>query len=229
MGGQACVFYGAAEFSRDVDLALVADDENLSRLSQALDELQASVIAIPPFEAEFLHQGLAVHFRCSAPGVEGLRVDVMSVMRGVDDFQDLWERRTSIEVDGLVVDLLSLPDLVRAKKTQRSKDWPMVRRLIEAHWFQNESEATPERIDFWIHECRTAELLIEMVRRFRSEAKARQSERAAIAVAFGGDLEAVERALEEERNAIASQDKAYWLPLRKTLEALRRRGGGCRP
>jgi hypothetical protein len=26
MGGQACVFYGAAEFSRDTDLAVLADD-----------------------------------------------------------------------------------------------------------------------------------------------------------------------------------------------------------
>ena len=28
MGGQACVFYGAAEFSRDTDLAIVADAAN---------------------------------------------------------------------------------------------------------------------------------------------------------------------------------------------------------
>jgi hypothetical protein len=26
MGGQACVFYGAAEFSRDTDLAILADE-----------------------------------------------------------------------------------------------------------------------------------------------------------------------------------------------------------
>jgi hypothetical protein len=31
MGGQACVFYGAAEFSRDSDFAIVADPENLAR------------------------------------------------------------------------------------------------------------------------------------------------------------------------------------------------------
>jgi len=31
MGGQACVFYGAAEFSRDTDLAVVADAANLAR------------------------------------------------------------------------------------------------------------------------------------------------------------------------------------------------------
>jgi len=30
MGGQACVFYGAAEFSRDTDLLLLSDADNLS-------------------------------------------------------------------------------------------------------------------------------------------------------------------------------------------------------
>ena len=29
MGGQACVLYGAAEFSRDTDLAILASSENL--------------------------------------------------------------------------------------------------------------------------------------------------------------------------------------------------------
>jgi len=32
MGGQACVFYGAAEFSRDTDLAIAADAANLTSL-----------------------------------------------------------------------------------------------------------------------------------------------------------------------------------------------------
>jgi hypothetical protein len=37
MGGQACVFYGAAEFSRDTDLLILAEAENLQRLDGALD------------------------------------------------------------------------------------------------------------------------------------------------------------------------------------------------
>jgi hypothetical protein len=41
MGGQACVFYGAAEFSRDTDFAILADAVNLARLRKALAELQA--------------------------------------------------------------------------------------------------------------------------------------------------------------------------------------------
>jgi hypothetical protein len=32
MGGQACVFYGAAEFSRDTDFAILAEAANLARL-----------------------------------------------------------------------------------------------------------------------------------------------------------------------------------------------------
>ena len=35
MGGQACVFYGAAEFSRETDLAIFASSENLARLTRA--------------------------------------------------------------------------------------------------------------------------------------------------------------------------------------------------
>jgi hypothetical protein len=38
MGGQACVFYGAAEFSRDTDLAILASSENLAKLGNALED-----------------------------------------------------------------------------------------------------------------------------------------------------------------------------------------------
>jgi PHD/YefM family antitoxin component YafN of YafNO toxin-antitoxin module len=34
MGGQACVFYGAAEFSRDLDLLLLLAPDNLDRLRE---------------------------------------------------------------------------------------------------------------------------------------------------------------------------------------------------
>ncbi|MDB6003194.1 MAG: hypothetical protein JWR15_181 [Prosthecobacter sp.] len=78
MGGQACVFYGAAEFSRDSDFAILAEPSNLARLKAALAELQASVIAVPPFETVYLEKGHAVHFRCQHPECPGLRVDVMS-------------------------------------------------------------------------------------------------------------------------------------------------------
>ena len=54
MGGQACVLYGAAEFSRDTDLARLASTENFARLSAALDEMGAHVIVAPPFELDYV-------------------------------------------------------------------------------------------------------------------------------------------------------------------------------
>jgi len=52
MGGQACVFYGAAEFSRGLDLVVLLDDTNLDHLRKALAELDAAVIAVPPLEQQ---------------------------------------------------------------------------------------------------------------------------------------------------------------------------------
>jgi len=39
MGGQACVLYGGAEFSRDTDLVIVSDVANLDRLRAAVARL----------------------------------------------------------------------------------------------------------------------------------------------------------------------------------------------
>lgn len=223
MGGQACVLYGAAEFSRDLDVALLASPENLDRLRRALTELDATVIAVPPFGAEYLQRGHAIHFRCAAPGAEGLRLDVMSRMRGVAPFEELWSRRTSVRLDDASeIAVLSLPDLVTAKKTQRDKDWPMIRRLVEANYETFYAEPTPERLRFWLRELRTPELLMEAVDRFAEEARTEAPGRAALALALAGDVRKVEDALEDEMRQEREADRAYWIPLRKELEELRR-------
>ena len=92
-----------------------------------------------------------------------MRVDVMTKMRGVDSFPKLWTRRTTVSVHDSTIELMSLPDLVQAKKTQRDKDWPMVRRLVEVNYFANRENPTREQVRFWFLELRTPELLIELV------------------------------------------------------------------
>jgi hypothetical protein len=96
MGGQACVFYGAAQFSKDVDLALLASEENFSRLLAALGELNAKRIAVPRFDPALLARGHAVHFRCQGGEADGLWVDVMTRLRDLPDFEVLWARRATI-------------------------------------------------------------------------------------------------------------------------------------
>jgi len=222
MGGQACVLYGGAEFSRDTDLAVLADPENLERLRRALDDLQATCITVPPFELRYLERGLAIHFRCRHPQAESLRIDVMSKMRGVDEFPALWDRRTTVELMGEPVELLSLPDLVQSKKTQRDKDWPMIARLLEANYFANRDDPSPEQVAFWLRELRTPSLLIEVARRFEDECRLASADRPLLSPAAAAKDADLADALAAEERAERVADAAYWGPLKEELAALRR-------
>jgi hypothetical protein len=222
MGGQACVFYGAAEFSRDTDFAILASVANLDRLRKAFTDLRAGVIAVPPFALKYLRRGHAVHFRCQHPEASGMRVDVMSTMRGVDGFSHLWRRRTTIELpDGSTCDLLSLPDLVQAKKTQRDRDWPMIRRLVEAHYFQHRAKPASAQITFWLRELRTPALIVEVARSHPMACRRLASVRPLLAVAARGAADELQRALAGEEAAERERDRQYWMPLRRELETLR--------
>jgi hypothetical protein len=221
MGGQACILYGGAEFSRDADLAILADSPNLARLEAALNELQADRIAVPPFEKKYLDIGLAIHFRCSHPDAMRIRVDIMSRMRGVDDFPALWDRRTSVEFADQTIEVLSLPDLVCAKKTQRDKDWPMITRLVESNYFQHRERPSSEQIHFWFRESRTALHLIEIAAKYPEACEAAITDRPLLAFAKSRDAISLGIALQSEADAEKAADRAYWEPLKKELEKLR--------
>lgn len=223
MGGQACVFYGAAEFSRDLHLMVLADAGNLAHLEAALDTLEASVIAVPGFDPALLRRGHAIHFRCRRPDVEGLRIDLMAALRGVDGFELLWSRRTTLVIAGESVDLMGIEDLVRAKKTQRDKDWPMIRRLVEQSYFEHSPNATPELLGFWLRELRTAGLLAEVAAAHSDAARALAASRPAVAATLSGDPAAIQDSLDAEERDERRKDREYWEPLKAELEELRKR------
>lgn len=222
MGGQACVFYGAAEFSRDTDFSILSDQQNLQSLREALADLQAVNIALPPFEPHFLLRGHAIHFRCQRADVRDMRIDVMAKMRGVDDFAALWERRTTVNDGSLQFEVMSLPDLVNAKKTQRDKDWPMIRRLVDTDYLSQRSDATARQIQFWFRELRSPLLLVELAARATPDAATLNSRRSTLLAAVAGDLAQVEAELQKEESAERAADRLYWEPLRAELQELRR-------
>ena len=160
IGGQACILYGAAEFSRDIDLTVMLSPANLENLRLALNELEAERVFVPDLSEEVLLRGHGCHFRCQREDLMGLRIDIMGVMRGVDSFPELWKRREEIELPEIgKVAVMGLSDLVKAKKTQRDKDWPMIRRMIEADIYKSSDDPSPDKVCFWLTECRTPELL----------------------------------------------------------------------
>ncbi len=131
IGGQASIVYGAAEFSRDADFSILASAANLSRLKNALSDLKAENIYVPPLEKKYLDRGHACHFRCGEGVAAGIRIDILSKMKGCDDFSKLWKRRYTVKTEeGKSIQVIGLEDLVQSKKTQRDKDWLMIDRLI---------------------------------------------------------------------------------------------------
>ena len=222
MGGQACILYGAAEFSRDVDVAVAVSPANLRRLRAALAPLEAEPVLFPPLSPQALRRGHACHFRCRAPGLYGVRLDIMGAFRGAPAFHRLWARRRRIGLPGVgAVSVVSLADLVIIKKTQRDKDWPMIRRLVEADLSDLSRPPHPARVAFWLRECRTPQMLRDLVRRYPVAAAKAARGRPAVGAALQSDLARVQRELDREQARERERDRRYWAPLRRELEAWR--------
>ena len=151
-----------------------------------------------------------------------MRIDVMSVLRGVDAFPVLWTRRTTITTQaGTVYELLSLQDLVLAKKTQRDKDWPMIRRLVEAHYTQHATMPAPEQVLFWLKEARTPAILIDVATRFPDRLTEALALRPLLQHALAQNTQALEAALAKEQEEERARDREYWAPLIAELERMR--------
>jgi len=189
----------------------------------ALGELNAKRIAVPRFDPALLARGHAVHFRCAAPGVEDLRIDIMTNLRGLPPFSILWERRTVIGSDqGAEFHLLSIPDLVFAKKTQRMKDWPIIELLVAIHYRENSATPRTDWLEFWLLEARNPELLAELTERFPEEVRAQSARRPLLQLALSGETERLREALDAEVRAGQAKDRAYWAPLKAEFEGFRR-------
>lgn len=222
IGGQACILYGAAEFSRDIDLVVMISPENLKDLTTALEELGAERVFYPCLSEDVLLRGHACHFRCQRRDIKGLRIDVIGIMRGVDSFPELWRRREVIELPGIgQIAVIGLPDLVKAKKTQRDKDWPMIRRLIEADIYRAPDDPSEDKICFWFAECRTPELLISLSAKYPKIASRMLANRPILRFAIQGNREEVQSLLKDEEDREREADRQYWMPLKKELEAWR--------
>lgn len=216
------MFYGAAEFSRDCDIVILTDSENLKRLESTIEALEAECIAVPPMDWSLLDRGHAIHFRCHHHEASGIRLDVMSKLRSCDEFNILWQRRTSIEdKDGFVFELMGIEDLVKAKKTQREKDWPMIRRLVDAHYDEFRNEPNEGQIRFWLRESRSPDVLIELGSRFPEFLKELSSTRPLLETIPGGNAKDLSRELDREKHNEMTLDSQYWIPLKKELEAMR--------
>ena len=100
----------------------------------------------------------------------------------------------------------------------------MIRRLVEAHYFQNKAKPNPVQIRFWLQELRTPQLLVEVAQRHTVLCRRLVSTRPLLAHAAPGKIKELERALLAEEFAERERDQRYWLALRAELEKMRHAG-----
>jgi hypothetical protein len=220
MGGQACILYGAAEFTRDTDFCVLCDEKNLGRITAALSELKAVRVFYPPCEIAYLQKGHACHFECGTRDTKGFRIDIMAKLRGCPDFQELWAKRNSIRIDDMSVPVMGLRHLVSAKKTQRDKDWPMIRRLIENDYSSKKTPRTSDLL-WWFSDCRTPGLLINLGEKHASLCRKMALKRPLLRFALTKNSDALEKSLMEEELKERRTDREYWAPLKMEIERMR--------
>ena len=196
--------------------------ENLDSLEKVLCELKAERIFYPSLSEDALKKGHACHFRCRREDIKGLRIDVLGSMRGVSPFPELWNRRKEIQLPGIgLIPVIGLADLIKTKKTQRDKDWPMIRRLIEADIYKAGDNPDDSKILFWLSECRTPELLISLAGEYPDMAMKISKDRPLISLALSANREELQRLLRDEEDREKEADRQYWEPLKKQLEEWR--------
>lgn len=108
IGGYAVSFHSRPRFTKDIDLWIAGDPENLARVHAALTMFGAPPSVLRDLETLGPDQILYM-------GKPPVRVDILRAIPGVE-FGEVFERRVETEWDGVPVLVIGLDDLVNAKR-----------------------------------------------------------------------------------------------------------------
>lgn len=106
VGGWAVGFYGNPRATKDIDFLVATDDENITKLQQALLAFGA-----PTVENSVFQQKGNV-FRM---GRSPIQIDIINEADGIS-FIECYEHKNIIEIDGINIAMISRNDLIKNKK-----------------------------------------------------------------------------------------------------------------
>jgi hypothetical protein len=206
ISGQASILYGAATFSEDVDIWLGPTLPNARRLLRSLASQRARVYKLtPPLTLRNMRFGHGFHFTLPR-GNDTLFLDVMAAPPRVGPFEKARRQATMMKGPFGTVPVVSVPDLVELKKTQRLLDYDVISNLAAK---VAGTGKVPDRLLRWAarNSFRAADRAAMLARLGRKVSLARC--RARILAEIG---------------RLQARDAAYWRRIVRDLRLLRREG-----
>jgi predicted nucleotidyltransferase len=123
IGGYAVSLHGFVRATNDIDLAVSDDPENAQAVVNALHEFG--------FRSGVSTELFTTKRSVVRMGVEPVKIEILNYLEG-PGFDAAYERRTSIKVEDITVDLIALDDLYANKAAVgRSQDLTDIERLKE--------------------------------------------------------------------------------------------------
>jgi hypothetical protein len=114
VGAYAMAVFGYARSTYDIDLWISRDDENITKVLQAIEEFGV------PFEIS--KEDIKKDNSVIQIGIIPNRIDILTGIDGVE-FEEAWSNKKSEAFGELVINVLSLKDIIKNKlSSSRSKD-----------------------------------------------------------------------------------------------------------
>ncbi len=115
VGAYAMGAYGYPRATGDMDIWIMASGENSRKVFHVLKEFGAPLAEIN--EDTFITKDIIFQI-----GVAPRRIDIITSIDGVE-FEQAWQRKVEVDIDGLSVPFISKSDLIKNKdSTGRDKD-----------------------------------------------------------------------------------------------------------
>lgn len=115
VGGYAVALHGHPRYTKDIDIWIELTPENADRVVQALEQFGFGSLGLKP--ADFLEPSQVIQL-----GYPPRRIDLLTSLKGVD-FNDCYQDRTTIFIEGVNIDFIDLANLKKNKQaTGRHQD-----------------------------------------------------------------------------------------------------------
>jgi hypothetical protein len=106
VGGWAVGVYGNPRATKDIDFLIAIDEDNIKQLQKALQEFGA------PAVDDQIFTEIGNVFRM---GNSPIQIDIINNSDGID-IRDCYSRRTQLEIEGVVISVISKQDLIINKR-----------------------------------------------------------------------------------------------------------------